>query len=331
MNRNTKWLHLFMVFGLVLSLLVGCSSSAVEQGKVEQTTAIVTAQETKPSTVKQGDSFPVTLIDAGGEEIVIQKRPERIASVTLGTDEILLSLVEKNRLIAVTEISTDPGISNVAGQTDDIPNKIQKANAEQIIALKPDLVFVASYTSEDVVKQLKDAGLTVFKFQFFDSIDRMKENVITIGKTVGELEKAERIVADMDARLASISEKVEKIKDRPTVLYYTPHGYTAGKGTTIDDIIMKAGGKNLAAEVGIESWKELSLEKVVEMNPDIILLSAWNPKKPNFIDELRKNPALENVEAVKSNRVYAVSGAHITTVSQYIVDGVEDVFEVIHP
>ncbi|UFJ40244.1 helical backbone metal receptor [Brevibacillus humidisoli] len=331
-----KWISLLMAVFLLIAL-AGCGSDeaqSVPQGQSAGSASQPSAQQPSPSSATSGEGeqtgFPVTLADGSGAEVVIEKRPERIASVTLGTDEILLSLVDKQRLVAVTQYSTDPGISNVAGQTDDIAAKIESSNAEQIIALNPDLVLVASYTSPDVVKQLRDAGLTVFMFSFVDSIDQMKENILTIGKVVGEEEKAKQIVADMDARLAAVAEKVEKIDDRPTVLNYTPDGYTGGKGTSNDDIITRAGGINLAAEAGIEGWKQISLEKVVELNPDVILLSDWNPGHPNFAETLRNDPILKNVAAVEESRVVTVPGKHLTAVTQYVVNGVEDVYNVLY-
>lgn len=325
-----KWIRWLLAAVALILALSGCGGGAAQLG--QQLASEATAGQLDSPADRDGQNgFPLVLTDSSGTEVVIEKRPERIASVTLGTDEILLALVDKSRLVAVTQLSTDPAISNVAGQTDDIPVKIANSNAEQIIGLQPDLVFVASYTTPEVVQQLRDAGLTVFVFSFVDSIEQMQENILTIGKVVGETEKAERLVADMDARLTAIAEKVAQVEERPTVLNYTPDGYTGGKGTSNDDIITRAGGRNLAAEAGIEGWQQISLEKVVELNPDVILVSDWNPEDPEFAKTLRNHAVLEQVTAVRENRVVAVPGKHLTTVAQYVVNGVEDVYRVLYP
>lgn len=308
---NRKWLGLITVFILLMATVLGCGNPAVNQTVAES----------------GSDSQPQTL----GEEKTSQK-PERIVSVTLGTDEILLALVDKSRLLAVTKYSEDPGISNVAGQTDDIPHKIQSANVEQIIALEPDLVYVASYTNQDVVKQLQDAGLTVAIFEDFNTIQSIIQNIVTVGEQVGEVEKAKQIVAEMEQRLAAIDAKVANIaeENRPRVLTYTPDGYTAGMDTLSHDMITRAGGINAAAEAGLKDWVQISLEKIVELDPEVILVSDWNPGHPDFAESLQQNPALQSVSALKNNRIVSVSGAHLTAVTQYIVNGVEDVFNVIH-
>jgi len=55
------------------------------------------------------------------------RKPERIVSITLFTDEILLDLVDTSRLVAVTTFTADADISNVAGRVADISNKVSLA------------------------------------------------------------------------------------------------------------------------------------------------------------------------------------------------------------
>lgn len=103
------------------------------------------------------------------------KLPQRIVSLTLGTDEILLSLIDPKRIIAVTTLAIDPGISNVVDLAKTIPNKIGRASVEPVIALQPDLVLVASYTANDIVEQLKEVGLPVMRLTLFSSITGIKK------------------------------------------------------------------------------------------------------------------------------------------------------------
>ncbi|MDC4227703.1 MAG: ABC transporter substrate-binding protein [Candidatus Manganitrophus sp.] len=148
------------------------------------------------------------------EETVSPKKPQRIVSLTLGTDEILFSLVDPKRIAAVTYLAADPGISHVAEAAKGVPNKI-RANMEQVVALQPDLVFVATYTSMDVVKQLTEARLPVVKLELFSSIEGIKRNILTVGQMVGEARRAEEIVAEMDRQLKPIAERVAAAPRRP--------------------------------------------------------------------------------------------------------------------
>ena len=258
------------------------------------------------------------------------KKPQRIVSLTLGTDEILFSLVDPKRIAAVTYLATDPGVSHVAAAAKQVPNKI-RANLEQVVALQPDLVLVATYTSTDVVKQLTEAGLPVVKLELFSSIDGIKENIRTVGRAVGEARRAEEVVAEMDRRLKILTERAAATQKRPGVLFYSPTGVVAGKETTFDEIATLTGARNRAAEAGLVGHQKMSVESLVQLDPEIVIVSDWNPEEPDFYQKLVVHPALGRLSAVRSRRVYAIPEKDLSTVSQHIVDGIEQVARIIHP
>ena len=66
-----------------------------------------------PAAAQDGE-WPRALVDGLGTEVTIAAPPQRIASVSLASDEVLLSLVEPERIAAVTAFGQDPAISNVA-------------------------------------------------------------------------------------------------------------------------------------------------------------------------------------------------------------------------
>jgi hypothetical protein len=84
--------------------------------------------------------------------------------VTLATDEILLALVEPSRLLGVTYLAVDERLSHVTQEAAAVPHKV-RADPEQIIAVQPDLVFVASYLRGEFIRLLQAAGLVLFQFQ----------------------------------------------------------------------------------------------------------------------------------------------------------------------
>lgn len=258
------------------------------------------------------------------------RKPQRIVSMTLGTDEILLSLVDPKRIVAVTFLATDPKISHVAEAAQAIPNKI-RLDLERVVALQPDLVLVASYTSADFVKQLVDAGLPVVKLELFTSIQGIKQNILTVGRAVGEEEKARMIIEGMNRRIQEVERRVASSKKRPGVFSYGPTGSTAGRETTFDEMVTLAGGRNLAAEIGISGHVNLSLERLVMIDPEVIILSVWNPEAPGFDQTFLRNPALQHLSAIRMKQVYSIPEKYLTTVSQYIVEAVEKMARLIHP
>jgi iron complex transport system substrate-binding protein len=276
-----------------------------------------------------GDGFPKVLIDQTGRRVVLPRKPARIVSVTLATDEILLALVEPSRLAGVTYLADDARLSNMTQEAAAIPHKV-RADPEQIISLQPDLVFVASFLRGEFIRLLQAAGLVLFQFQEYDSIAEIQQNIRLIGQVVGEEERAEALVAAMQARLHALAQRLGPIGERPRVLYWGSHGYTAGRLTSVHDLITFAGGENLAATYGIIGPANLSAEQVLAMNPQVIISGSLDQGAQGGLPPALTHQALQGTDAVRHGRVYTIPSRYLVTISQFIVDGVEEFARVLH-
>jgi iron complex transport system substrate-binding protein len=327
MKHISRLVALFITLTIGGILIAGCSSAPVSA------TALATPVSTvaTAATAVVAPDFPRTVKDGAGNSVTVKSKPIHIVSVTLGTDEILFALVDPSRLAAITANATDPAQSNVVSLAPQVKTQLAKADPEAIIALQPDLVFVASYTDAAVVKQLKDAGLAVFLLGNFATVKDIEDNILLVGQTVGEDQKAQQVVDSMQSRLKAISEAVNGAK-KPGVLYYAPDGYSDGPGTVVDDIITQAGGVNPVTAGGIkDAFPQLNDEFVVKQDPDYILLSGYNSYSPNFVDNFMQKANFQTLTAFKNKHVSVANDAHMTAVSQYVVDGVADVAALIHP
>jgi iron complex transport system substrate-binding protein len=117
----------------------------------------------------KGDGFPKVLVDQTDRRVVLPRKPTRIVSVTLATDEILLALVEPSRLLGVTYLAVDARLSNMTQEAAAVPYKI-RADPEQIISLQPDLVFVASFLRGEFIRLLQAAGLVWISYCAANSV-----------------------------------------------------------------------------------------------------------------------------------------------------------------
>ncbi len=294
--------------------------------------AVLTSVAASP-TRAQDSGFPRTVTDGAGNQVTINAKPVHIVSALLASDEMLLSLVDPSRLVAVTSNALDSTQSNVAELAQPIKTQLKTPlDPESVVALNPDLVIVGSFTDPGVVKQLKDAKLTVFMLTNFSSIKDIEGNVTLLGQAVGEETRAAAVVNDMETRLKTIAGAVKDVNPKLTVLYYSPDGYSDGPNTTIDEVITRAGGINAVTAGGIkDSFPQLNDEFVVKQDPDVILLAGFNSYSPGFVDKFNHNPNFQTLKAVKNKRVIVANDAHIATVSQYIVDGVSDVSALLYP
>jgi iron complex transport system substrate-binding protein len=274
--------------------------------------------------------FPRTVTDGLGHAVVIDTPPERIASVTLGSDEILLALVGPERMLGVTHFAGDPAISNIAGQLDGIPRADLSGDPELLITLDADLVVMSSYNNPAALDQLLDADVPVLVLNTFNSLDDIRANIRLLGRATGTEQQAAAMIETMGARLAAIRAQVAD-QEPVRVLYYEPGGITYGPGSSVHEIITLAGGINVVAEAGLSAYPLVDPEFVLVADPDVILLGGWFSGEPDPAAAFSDDPVFGTLRAVQSGRVYTVSDAHMTTVSQYVVRGVEDVARILYP
>jgi iron complex transport system substrate-binding protein len=282
-----------------------------------------------PAAPRQQTRYPLALMDDTGAAVVIQAQPVRIVSQTLATDEILLSLVDKTRMIAVTSLAADGEVSNVADQVADIPKLTM--NVETIISLRPDIVLVANWSDPAQVKQLRDAGVVVYSMASGLSVPSIKEKIERLAMLTGEVEKGRQIVLQMDARLAAVTEKISTLapEKRPRVMDYATWGSAQGKGSSWDEIIRRAGLVDAVAELSADEWGQvpLSKEKILQIDPDLLVLPGWvygDPKGASaFLAQVVGDPAFRGLSAVRTKKVFMMPENLKSTTSQYIASAVE--------
>ena len=321
--------YLGLLFTVLLSVfaLVACGEEATKNQSTEK------VEETKGET----SDYPRTFTDGRGVEVTLEEKPTRIVSTTLAIDEYLLSLVEPERIAAITQMATDAGISNVADVTDGVETKIESVTAELVLSLNPDLVLIPTYVNPEVLEQLEAAGVTTYQLKDDASFAGILESVEEIGALVGEEEKAKELIADVEQRMAILEEKAATVEEKKRVVYWTQYNSSVTDNTTIGEMITLAGGINAITEAGITGdeypdYPNLSKEKLVELNPDVIITSDWqyDGSEATFIEEWKNDPALKNVNAFKNNQVYDIDSANLTTAAHYVIEGAEDIYNVLY-
>lgn len=303
----------------------------------EETSNEQTKEKTESVSVAESSDYPKTLTDGRGVEVTIQEKPAKIVSTTLAIDEYLLPLVEADRVTAVTKLATDPGISNVADLADAVETKIESVTSELVLSLKPDLVLIPSYLDPEVLKQIEAAGITTYQLKDDTSFAGILEGLEEVGTIVGEEKKASEIIDDVKKRMESLEGKAEAQSDKKRVVYWTQQNTSVTENTTIGEMIALAGGINAITEAGITGdeypdYPNLSKEKLVELDPDVIITSDWqyDGSKATFIEEWKKDPALKDIKAFKNDAVYAIDSANLTTAAHYVIEGAEDIHTVLY-
>ena len=315
---------------MVMFVMVGCGQVAQNNSnnKNKENNKDISSKDNSKNDKKEESVYPLTVKDSLGTEMIIESKPEKIISMTLGTDEMLLSLIEHDKILALSgKIAENKGASNVA----DIAVNFDKAegNIEKVISLQPELVFASSWIKKEQIEQMRESGIKVYCYGTANNIQQQKDVILQVAKIIGEKQNGEKLVKEMDDKLNYIKEKLAALKeeDKLRVLSYNSYGSTNAKGTAFDDIVKNAGCINVASEAGLEGWPQISKEKIIELNPDIITLPSvsYDDKTPeDFKKTIMEDESFKDVKAVKEGRVYLLPDKHMSAVSQYIVFGVED-------
>jgi iron complex transport system substrate-binding protein len=282
--------------------------------------------------------FPLTVTDDGGTPVTIAAKPQRIVSLTLFTDEILLDLVEPGRLAGVTTFAADPDLSNVAARAAGTGIRLA-LSVEPVLALRPDLVFVSRWSEADKVAQLRGAGVPVYTVASGLTVAEVQDKIRTVARLAGEPAKGEAMVSSMSARLAEAKRRVAKVDEssRLSVVDYAVWGSAQGAGSSWDEMLKLAGLVNAVRGFPADQYGQvpLSKEKLLELDPDILVLPGWvygDPKGADaFYAQTLSDPALKSLKAVQKARAYKMPERLKSTVSQYLADAVEYLARMAYP
>ena len=276
--------------------------------------------------------YPLTLKDAYEREVRLERQPWRIISLAPSVTEILYSLNAGDRLVANTDWCKYPeeAINLVKVGNIDSPNR------EIIIQLRPTLVIGSILTSKPVYNQLEEAGIPAFALAH-SNLDTVLTDIGTMGKLLGIPGKAIQIVQAIKTRryaiLKSIQERGNGTKPRTLILYNLDGLYSAGKNSWPGDIITSCEGINIADEAP-SAWPALSLEGIIEADPEVIIVTASIRGKAVIekrIEKLKANPVWQNVSATKNNRIYIIDEEILNIPGPRMIEGLEACAHFIHP
>jgi iron complex transport system substrate-binding protein len=267
-----------------------------------------------------GPGFPKALVDGAGHTVRLPVKPRRIVSQTLGADEILFAIMSPDRLVGLSALARDAKYSNVVAEATRHPAPSVES-AEDMLRLKPDLIFVATYSRAETVQLLEATGAPVYRLANFDTIEGVMGSIHAIGDAIGEPEAAGRLVASMQARLDAVVAR-RRGHPRPRVLSYSG-GFTAGSGTSFDDLLRYAGGVNVAAAHGLSKFPKLGAEQVLAWDPEVLVSGVLPGDRDAVRARLTTGPGLAQTTAARKGQIVLIEEPRFLAVSQYMVDAVE--------
>jgi len=301
----------------------------------------ITSDELDPSSeIKEALSKVENIIDpdniswprnitVAGNEIVIEERPDNVLTISLGHDEILFGISDDSQIVGTTIFAQEEG-SNIKNKSYGLPTIT--TDPESIITLDPDIVFADPYASVELIDTLTDSGILVIQTPLNNDISGRKNDVWFMAYITGNLDQAQTLIEDIDNKINVLSDITENnnVKKKILTLSWWDSYWTAGTGSTEDSIINLAGAINIASENGIESNTTIDKEKLISMNPEIILITqsvAWGGQ--DFYDQLFLDTSLSSIEAIKNSNVFLVNPNWWGTLSYWNIMGAKQLIEIL--
>ncbi|MBF0460300.1 MAG: ABC transporter substrate-binding protein [Magnetococcales bacterium] len=228
----------------------------------------------------------VLLIATSTLACAAEARPRRIISANVCADRLLLPLADRADIVSVSHFAADPNLSTVATETAGL--RVNQGDAEEIVALHPDLVILGAIQALSTGAMLRTLGIAVYTIPPVEGIDAVRLLIRSLAARLGQTARGERLLAAMDARLLALPRPTHPVQ----AVVYQAGGWSAGRGTMADDLFGRLGFVNRAAAAGIVGFGALPLERLVVDAPDLIVIEETGENAPSLAGALLHHPAL---------------------------------------
>jgi iron complex transport system substrate-binding protein len=262
----------------------------------------------------------------------VSAQSRRIVSLVPAVTEMLFAVGAGPQVVAVSSFDDFPPDVKTLPRV----GALLDPDVERILALRPDLVV--SYGSQtDLRMQLGRAGVPVYSYRH-SGMAGIHETLQGVGRATGRQAEADRLSQRIRTGLEAIRARV-KGRPRPrTLLVFerdplTLRGiYVSGGRGFLHEMLETAGGVNVFADMAREAVQP-SQELLIARAPDVIIeVRATGLIAAGATAEDRKAwAALASIPAIRSGRVYFLSGDHMLVPGPRVAQGVESFARALHP
>lgn len=209
----------------------------------------------------------IVVTDMIGQEILLQRKPERIVSLVPSQTELLYDLGLEEQVVGITKFCIHPQRwfrtkARVGGT--------KTVHIDRVQALQPDLIIA---NKEENVQEQIEALRAIAPVWVSDirSLDHNLEMIQQIGQLTGTEHKAQAMVQQLTADFATLPLSSCISKKVAYLIWYNPV-MAAGDDTFIHEVLNRIGMVNVLE--GQQRYPELTMEALQQLQPELLLLSS---------------------------------------------------------
>ncbi|MFC3849288.1 ABC transporter substrate-binding protein [Corynebacterium hansenii] len=248
-------------------------------------------------------AFPVSVASGGagsGDEVTIEKRPERIVSLSPTATESLFAIGAGKQVVAVDEYSNHPAEAPVVEGLSGY-----RTNVESVLSHDPDLVVVM--TPDDALAQgMAAVNVPVLVLPAAKDLDGAYAQIETLGTATGHVGDAVEVVRNMSTEIDEAIKSVPAgVRDAGLKYYHevTSDYYSVTDDTFLGEVYRKFGLSSIAT--GDSGYPQLSAEAIIAADPDLIFLADATSESLTA-DDIAARPGWDKIKAVKDGNITAL-------------------------
>jgi len=193
--------------------------------------------------------------------------PQRVVSLNLCTDEMLLAFADREQIASLSYLIKDPSISIMVDEAQGVP--LNDGRAETILFNGPDLVLTGTYGQHNQAALLRAQGLAVLTLGPWTSLKDGVEQIRTMARALGHPERGEALISQIDATLRRTKDIVP---GKPSILVYDRGGWVSATDSPMNELLVHMGFKLHQEALGLPYGGAARLESIVTSPPDYLLV-----------------------------------------------------------
>ncbi|WP_329600976.1 ABC transporter substrate-binding protein [Citrobacter koseri] len=267
-----------------------------------------------------------TFTDQIGRQVTVPDTVDRVVVLQHQTLNLLVQMNATDKIVGVManwKQQLGDGYARLAPEltTKAALGDLTHVDAEKLVALHPQVVFVTNYAPQEMIDKISSLGISVVAISLrHDAVGEqakmnptmtdeeqaydqgLREGITLIGDIVNKPDEAKALIAATDEGRKMVSDRLKDIPEDQRVRAYmaNPELTTYGSGKYTGLMMAHAGALNVAAST-IKGFKQVAMEQVIAWNPQVIFVQDRYPK---VVDEILQSPQWQVIDAVKSHRVY---------------------------